>query len=152
MNPPQQGSGSQGGDRGGKDQTATAERTTRTRGSLRSSARALIEVCAKQPDSVGVMVRQILAASSLIRQSQRAFLAGKGWVGMKIFIGFVVVVACIIWLLRKQSSGVSGKPTGSTRKSMALPNGQTLTMSKRWAAYERHPSRIYQNGERAGTA
>jgi hypothetical protein len=39
---------------------------------------ALIEVCAKQPDSVGVMVRQILAGSTL-PESQRAFLAGKGW-------------------------------------------------------------------------
>ena len=39
---------------------------------------ALIEVCARQPDSVGVMVRQILAASSL-RESDRDFLTGKGW-------------------------------------------------------------------------
>jgi len=39
---------------------------------------ALIEVCEKQPESVGVMVRQLLSASSL-RESDRAFLAGKGW-------------------------------------------------------------------------
>lgn len=39
---------------------------------------ALIDNCAKQPNSVGVMVRQILAASSL-RETDRAFLAGKGW-------------------------------------------------------------------------
>jgi hypothetical protein len=40
---------------------------------------ALVENCAKQPESVGVMVRQILAASDL-RESDRAFLTGKGWV------------------------------------------------------------------------
>src|SRR5271157_4519818 len=39
---------------------------------------ALIEVCAKQPESVGVMVKQILAASSL-RETDRAFLTAKGW-------------------------------------------------------------------------
>jgi hypothetical protein len=39
---------------------------------------ALIEVSTKQ-ESVGVMVRQILAASSL-RESDRTFLAAKGWV------------------------------------------------------------------------
>ena len=39
---------------------------------------ALVENCLKQPESVGVMVRQILAASSL-RETDRAFLAGKGW-------------------------------------------------------------------------
>jgi hypothetical protein len=40
---------------------------------------ALIENCMKQPDSVGVMVRQLLQASSL-RETDRAFLSGKGWV------------------------------------------------------------------------
>jgi phenylpyruvate tautomerase PptA (4-oxalocrotonate tautomerase family) len=39
---------------------------------------ALMDVCAKQPESVGVMVRQILAASSL-RESDRTFLAAKGF-------------------------------------------------------------------------
>ena len=39
---------------------------------------ALIEVCEKQPESVGVMVRQLLSASSL-RESDRSFLAAKGW-------------------------------------------------------------------------
>ena len=39
---------------------------------------ALVDVCDKQPETVGVMVRQILSASSL-RESDRAFLAGKGW-------------------------------------------------------------------------
>jgi hypothetical protein len=38
---------------------------------------ALIDNCAKQ-ESLGVMVKQILAASDL-RESDRAFLAGKGW-------------------------------------------------------------------------
>jgi hypothetical protein len=40
---------------------------------------ALVENCAKQPESVGVMVRQILAASDL-RETDRAFLVTKGWV------------------------------------------------------------------------
>jgi hypothetical protein len=39
---------------------------------------ALIEVCDKQPESVGFMVRQILSASSL-RETDRSFLAAKGW-------------------------------------------------------------------------
>jgi hypothetical protein len=63
----------------------TAEKITRQKKHERENARlasiigaALIEVCSKQPESVGVMVRQILAASSL-RETDRAFLAGKGW-------------------------------------------------------------------------
>lgn len=39
---------------------------------------ALIDNCLRQPESVGGMVKQILAASSL-READRAFLAGKGW-------------------------------------------------------------------------
>lgn len=39
---------------------------------------ALIDNCAKQPESVGAMVRQLLQASEL-RESDRAFLQTKGW-------------------------------------------------------------------------
>jgi len=39
---------------------------------------ALMEACAKQPDSVGVMIRQLLQASN-IRETDRAFLSAKGW-------------------------------------------------------------------------
>jgi hypothetical protein len=39
---------------------------------------ALIENAAKNPDTLGLMVKQVLQASEL-RESERAFLAGKGW-------------------------------------------------------------------------
>jgi hypothetical protein len=39
---------------------------------------ALIEICVKQPDSVGVMVRQVLQASKL-REEDRGFLSSRGW-------------------------------------------------------------------------
>jgi hypothetical protein len=39
---------------------------------------ALMEACAKQPDTVGVMIRQLLQSSEL-REIDRALLSGKGW-------------------------------------------------------------------------
>jgi hypothetical protein len=39
---------------------------------------ALIENAAKNPDTLGLMVKQVLQASEL-RESDRAFLAAKGW-------------------------------------------------------------------------
>lgn len=39
---------------------------------------ALVESAAKNPDTLGLMVRQVLQASEL-RETDRAFLAGKGW-------------------------------------------------------------------------
>lgn len=39
---------------------------------------ALIENAAKNPDTLGLMVKQVLQASEL-RESDRSFLAAKGW-------------------------------------------------------------------------
>ena len=39
---------------------------------------ALVENAAKNPDGLGLMVKQVLQAAEL-RETDRAFLSGKGW-------------------------------------------------------------------------
>lgn len=39
---------------------------------------ALVEICAEKPDSVGLMVRQLLKGSTY-READRAFLHERGW-------------------------------------------------------------------------
>lgn len=40
---------------------------------------ALVENAAKNPEGLGLMVKQVLRAAEL-RESDRAFLSGKGWI------------------------------------------------------------------------
>jgi hypothetical protein len=63
-----------------------AEKINRQKKSERDNARlfsiigqALVAGASKNPETLGLMIRQVLAASEL-RESDRAFLAGKGWV------------------------------------------------------------------------